>query len=426
MTVELRLKSGVVSASDFVEFEWRESPLFSDTVVSEHGHVALRTGINTWEYKLPEVASSWFSDYYVSKVKLKNGNKYQQLLHVIVALVFYGEVPNWSTLGVVVNHKDGNKRNNHYSNLEWCTRGENQIHAYETGLRNDGCNIEVTDHETGQVQVYPTIASVAREFNVSKSFSNAFCHKYRIEKYLGRYTFERKDENRKTLKKAWVKTIYALDYKSKALHVADDSGKLEKITNISRQTMLYNLREKKTALVNGWVFSYDSNVFPSYTDEEVKHSIEAWTNKKVPREKIFGVEVKNYVTDEVTKYSDMLKAGEANGLPKGNVAYMANSETPKLIRGIIVRYPSDDPWPIYDERHISASAKYRKECQRVLEITDLVAKTTEYYGTIHSFAIEAGFNPVTTSNWYRENPDKPYKARYLIRDITENLSSPIA
>ncbi len=43
---------------------------------------------------------------------------------------------------VQVNHKDRNKSNNHYSNLEWSTGKENIIHAHDTGIHDDATPIK--------------------------------------------------------------------------------------------------------------------------------------------------------------------------------------------------------------------------------------------------------------------------------------------
>lgn len=58
---------------------------------------------------------------------LYNENREKKTFHVhrLVALHF---VEGWYE-GSEVNHIDGNKQNNHYTNLEWCSRSENIMHS---------------------------------------------------------------------------------------------------------------------------------------------------------------------------------------------------------------------------------------------------------------------------------------------------------
>ena len=53
-----------------------------------------------------------------------------RLVHRVVAKAYIPEDPERE----FVNHKDGNKQNNHVDNLEWTTRTENIRHAYQHGL----------------------------------------------------------------------------------------------------------------------------------------------------------------------------------------------------------------------------------------------------------------------------------------------------
>lgn len=78
---------------------------------------------------------------------MKNGERKTIAVHRLVAMCFVENPYDYPE----VNHKDGDKRNNHFSNLEWCERGYNIQHAFEkelrsaTGTNNARCK---TDEET--------------------------------------------------------------------------------------------------------------------------------------------------------------------------------------------------------------------------------------------------------------------------------------
>lgn len=71
---------------------------------------------------------------YLAAQLWKEGKLYRRLAHVLVAIAFIGPIPE----GKEVNHKDGNKHRNVPSNLEYLTRLENNVHAYDTGLHKSG------------------------------------------------------------------------------------------------------------------------------------------------------------------------------------------------------------------------------------------------------------------------------------------------
>lgn len=73
---------------------------------------------------------------YPSVVLWKKGKPTTNYIHRLVAAAFIGKLLQ----GMVVNHKDGCKTNNHVTNLEIITQSGNRSHAVRTGLLKGSVN----------------------------------------------------------------------------------------------------------------------------------------------------------------------------------------------------------------------------------------------------------------------------------------------
>lgn len=122
---------------------------------------------------------TWTDNTGYSQVALfKEGKKKHFRIHRLVAEGFV-----LNTKGKpFVNHIDGNKLNNHYSNLEWVTNSENTQHAYDNNLykNTNRCEVDVFSLDGDFLQSFPSIRSLAKELNVNrKTVTSILKHKKR-------------------------------------------------------------------------------------------------------------------------------------------------------------------------------------------------------------------------------------------------------
>lgn len=107
--------------------------------------------------KTKQVKKAHIDRYGYLHMRLSDKNK-KYFVHRLVALTYIENPDNKET----VNHKDGNKLNNHISNLEWMTNKENLKHAYNNNLTK---GIPVKCTKTGKT--WNSISQAAKENNIN-------------------------------------------------------------------------------------------------------------------------------------------------------------------------------------------------------------------------------------------------------------------
>jgi hypothetical protein len=115
---------------------WKEIPGYEGYYeVSNHGQVrSLDRMIKNkkgFYLKKGQIIKPHIWGHGYNRISLHKNRKYtRHSVHILVANVYITKIKDKP----IINHKDGNKINNHVDNLEWVTHQENRLHAAKTGL----------------------------------------------------------------------------------------------------------------------------------------------------------------------------------------------------------------------------------------------------------------------------------------------------
>lgn len=413
-----RISGGVVSICDpnEVTVTWKEIPGFSKYQASNLG--LIRNKKKDKVSTLYKVSTSKGSYFNVSAVADDRGDRSKQVHHLICR-AFHGDPP---TSKHEVNHKDGNKHHNCPHNLEWMTRSENLTHAYETGLRSDNIPIVVTDVRSGETERFASLASLARFLKMTPGTISSTILDHREVPFRKIYTFEKDYSDHQVTGWDWVRDIVAYDYVDRTSTVTSDSGQMEWLTGVKRQTIMWRLRRAtdRDVMVNGYVFRYRDEFdtfddFPTHSSKDAQESRDAYAHKPPPRSKRYGVRVKNYIDGLIADYGTLQAAGDATNVSKGTIRYLLNQPSKRLFRGYGFQYLDDaTEFPEYDRERIELSLIKKKPEYPSVRVKDFKTNTTKYYPSLKELASEVGVTASALATHMRKKPNSPYRDRYSL------------
>ncbi|QGK90068.1 hypothetical protein [Pseudomonas phage vB_PA32_GUMS] len=255
------------------ELDWRKIPGFSRYEINQFGIVR---NLNHDIISQHENKSSK-GTYLTVNIINDKGERKIRYPHRFVCMVFNGLPDNpddWD-----VNHKDTNKHNNYYRNLEWITHSGNVKHAFITGANKHALSVKCTDVITKEVWNFISMKEVAEflELKHKKGLHVVLAH---TEKpYNGRYIFEVTGEYHPQQRKNAIE-VYCIDFKTGTFYRAVNLTDLQLKTGLIKGTIQDILKKRDLRVFNGVVvckvedkerlFEYVSKLTQTEIDESIE------------------------------------------------------------------------------------------------------------------------------------------------------------
>lgn len=154
--------------------DWKPIPGFSRYRIDREGNIESCVQGSSWRRMKQSISHH---GYRVLNLRSDDGTVKLKRVHRLVCEAFNGPAPEGKDF---VNHKDADKLNNHFKNLEWMTSGENTRHAAALGLNPVKATVNVIVHNltTNKVDPFEFRQDVIRYFGLNE---------FRLEKLLAGY-----------------------------------------------------------------------------------------------------------------------------------------------------------------------------------------------------------------------------------------------
>lgn len=399
---------------------WRIIPWTNNRIISNYGRCAKRISWEKYTLLEPRELKTYKGFYYTYSGIGKNNNEIP--VHRVVCEIFNGKPEN-ETLDV--NHKDSNKINNYYKNLEWMTRSDNVLHAYNEGLCKVGVRVEAKNLRTSEVKQFNTLSEAARFFGIPRhEFKRRIAYSV-SEPYLKEWVFNLDYESDRNVIRKHVRQakVMCMDYVTKTVIFSETMSDLAIKTGVSYSSIFYITKdENKDKLIRGYVFRQQHILrpWPVYTKAEIEKSASARDIDK--GKKWINVIAKNYTTGEVKEARSLLSmvellSGEKTGSEIGRCRFhWINKKAAWVLDWLILGKADFKAWPEINQEEIALRSHDSFDTRKtVIEVTDLTENTTKVFSSMRDFAKSVGVKNKAVI--YAVSRNKLLRERYSIKVI---------
>lgn len=257
--------------------EFKDIPHFTNYQATEDGKIYCKNGFYPSVSTFPTTKGHYLT---CSVVNDDDRIRRDIVIHRLVALAYHYPGEHWRELDV--NHIDGDKTNNHKSNLEWCTKGENLKHAYEAGLRVDYRQYKLIDL-SGEVTICKSIADISKivEYNIDTVENFIAISKVIDNRLDGRWRIEYDNSHEPIINRSTqAQPIVCLCCETFQAEIVDTTFEAAMVMGVPRGTIQFNLTKSvRVNMLNGYHYWYENDEdwirrVPKFTIDDVFKSRE--------------------------------------------------------------------------------------------------------------------------------------------------------